>query len=87
MFTFQVNPTHLKASSNAGSHELITPTLVLKSMVPIHHYSCFHHHNYIMPYNWYDFFFYRFVFATFLSSFSAEMVFALLITLMGIAGQ
>ena len=90
MFTCQVNPTTLKASSNAGSHELITPTLVLKSMVPIHHYSCFHHHNYILPYNWYDFFFYRLVFATFLSSFSAEMVLALLFvdyTVMGIAGQ
>lgn len=32
-------------------------------------------------------FFYRFVFATFLSSFSAEMVFALPITPMGIVGQ
>ena len=79
-----------KASSNAGSHELITPTLVLKSMVPTHHYSCFHHHSYVLPYNWYDFFFYRLVFATFLSSFSAEMVLALLFvdyTVMGIAGQ
>lgn len=81
MFTYLVNPTTLKASSNAGSHELITPTLLLKSMVPIHHYSCFHHHNYILPYNWYDFFLNRLFFATFLSSFSAEMVLALPITL------